>query len=316
MKRGTKIRIALLLVVGAFAVSLFLTESSGPDIEPGSVLVIELEGGYVEAPQAPILARALGSRRRPFAAVLSRFALASRDDRLDTVVIVIRNLGIGWGKAEELRGAIDRLRESGRRTIAYLDLAAFAASREYFVASAADEVYLVPGGSVPVVGLAAEYFFLGGLWQSLGIDFEVGRAGKYKSAVEVYTGTEMSDASREMAESLLDSTFDRYVDGIASGRGMDRAKVLEVIDRGPMMPAELETNELIDGSLHLDQLLDSLEGEVLQPDDYAARGKFEDLISIDPQPRMELEYPGCPPATGFPQPAEPTNVKYGSLNTL
>jgi protease-4 len=270
LKRGTKIRIALLLIVGVVAASMFFGESAGPTIEPDSVLVLELEGDYVEAPQAPLIARAMGEKRRPFVGVLSRFAMATRDDRLATVVVVIRPLGIGWGKAEELRGAITRLRESGRRTIAYLDLAAFGASREYFIASAADEVYIVPGGTMPVVGLAAQYYFLGGLWEKLGIEFQVGKAGKYKSAVEAYAGTGMSEPSREMAVSLLDAAFDRYVDGIAEGRNLKRSAVLEAIELGPMLPSELEANALIDGSMHLDVLLDSLEGDVVKPADYAA----------------------------------------------
>ncbi len=288
MKRGTKIRIVLLLVVGAVAASLFFGERAGPSIEPGSTLVIELEGAYVEAPNAPFLARALGEARRPFVGVLSRFAMAARDERIETVVVVIRPLGVGWGKAEELRGAITRLGESGRRTIAYLDLAAFGASREYFVASAADTVYIVPGGSLPVVGLAAEYFFLGGLWQHLGIEFEVGKAGKYKSAVEAYAGTGMSDPSREMATSLLDAAFDRYVDAIAEGRGLARQEVLEAIDRGPMLPAELEANKLVDGSMHLDALLDSLEGEIVQPEDYAGVQPAD--VGFEPVAEVALIY--------------------------
>jgi protease-4 len=98
----------------------------------------------------------------------------------------------------------------------------------------------------------------------------------------------MSESSREMAESLLDSTFDLFVDGIAAGRGLDRSAVLEAIDRGPMMPAELEANELVDGTLHLDELLDSLEGEILEPADYA--GVSPSDVGFDPIAEVALIY--------------------------
>lgn len=290
MKTRSKIRIALLLIVGIVVASLWLRGSggSGPDIEPGSTLVLDLQGGYVEAPRASIIERLLGDESTPMVSLLSRFAMAKRDDRLATVVIVIRPLEIGWGKAGEIRDAITRLSEAGRRTVAYLELASFSASREYYIASAADEIYVVPGGTVPVVGLAAEYFFLGGLWEKLGVSFEVGKAGRYKSAVEAYAGTEMSDASAEMANSLLDDTHAAFVDGIAQGRGFERAQVLDIIDQGPMLASELEAHGLVDGTLHLDELLDEIGGDVIRESRYASVQPSD--VGFDPVAKIALVY--------------------------
>jgi protease-4 len=288
MKRPSKLRIVILLVVGVLLLSLLFGGPTSPTIEPGSTLVIELEGGYVEAPRAPLVARLLGERRQPFAALLSTLAMAARDDRLSGVVLVVRPLGLGWGKAGELRGAIARLREAGRKTTAILDIASFSASREYFVASAADEVFVVPGGAVPVVGLAAEYFFLGGLWQKLGVEFEVGKAGKYKSAVESYAGTGMSPPSREMANSLLDSTFEAFVGGIAESRGMEAAQVHAAIDSGPMLPAELEQHGLVDGTLYIDEVLDRAGGEIVRESTYVQIDPAE--LGFAPVARVALVY--------------------------
>jgi protease-4 len=250
--------------------------------------VLELEGSYVEAPQAPLISRLLGEDRRPFVGLLSRIATAARDDRLSTVVLVIRPLGIGWGKAGELREAIARLRDAGRRTVVLLDMAAFSAAREYYVAAAADEVYIVPGGVVPIVGLAAEYFFLGGLWEKLGIEFEVGKAGRYKSAVEAYAGKGMSDATREMANSLLDSINDAFIDAIVSDRRLTRDEVLATIDRAPMLPAELEQLGLVDGSFHLDVLLDEIGGDVVRQKRYASVLPAE--VGFEPVAEVALIY--------------------------
>jgi protease-4 len=152
------------LLVGA-VLWFFSRGAAPPDIAPGTTLVMEVAGEYVEAPATPLVARVLGEERQPFAGLLSLFALAQRDDRIENVVLVMRGSEIGWGKSQELRGAIADLRAAGKKTVAYLELASFSASRDYYIASAADEIVVPPGALVPVVGLAAEYMFLGGLWE-------------------------------------------------------------------------------------------------------------------------------------------------------
>ena len=68
----------------------------------------------------------------------------------------------------------------------------------------------------------------------LGVDFEIAKAGRYKSAVEIFAERTMSPASREMANSLLDDTYDRFVSALASGRQMTTTEIVEAIDAGPM----------------------------------------------------------------------------------
>jgi len=287
-KKSRKTRMILLGLLGVAMIAFCFRDQGGPIILPGSTLVLELEGSYLEAPQAPVLLRLLGEKRRPFVSLLSRFATAERDDRLERVVLVIRPLGVGWGKAGEIRDAIERLSAAGRKTVAYLEISSFGANREYWVASAADEVYLVPGGTAPVVGLAAEYYFMGGLWEKLGVGVEVGKAGRFKSAVETFADEGMSDASREMANSLLDSANDAFVDGIAAGRGLTREEVEAIVDRGPMLANELEGLGLIDGSLHLDLLLEQYPGEVVRQDTYA--GVLPEEVGFEEKARVALIY--------------------------
>ncbi|MAG32501.1 MAG: signal peptide peptidase SppA [Deltaproteobacteria bacterium] len=274
MRTASKIRLLLILLVFSLAIyfvaqRLSLGSPTGP-VADGSTLVLELSGRYVEAPGPSALARLAGDDTRPFIGLLSMFSLAERDDRLAAVVLRIRPLDIGWGKADELRESIGRLRAKGVQTIAYLEVQNFSANKELFIASAADEIYVTPGASIPLVGLAAEYVFLGGFWEKLGVEFEVAKAGRYKSAVEIYSERGMSEASREMANSLLDDSYARFAAGLADGRGMTVDAVLAAIDTGSVRNQRLEALGLIDGELHLDQLLDRLGPDVVQHADYAA----------------------------------------------
>ncbi len=272
MGTASKIRILILLLIlalGAYFVMRQLSTVATVEVASGSTLVIELGGSYVEAPGASPLARLAGDTTRPFIGLLSVFALAERDDRIATAVLRIQPLGIGWGKADEIRAAITRLREKGIHTVAHLEIQDFSANKELFVASAADEIFVAPGSAIPLVGMAAEYFFLGGFWEKLGVEFEVARAGRYKSAVEIFTERSMSSASREMANSLLDDTYARFVDALATGRQLTTLAVLEAIDTGSVRNQSLIELGLIDGEMHLDELLNRFGEDVVSHADYS-----------------------------------------------
>lgn len=264
--RGARrvVPIVLLIVLGFAAIWYFLLRALGdPGIEAGSTLVLEISGSYQETARPAMLARLLGDERLPFVGLLSTLALAERDDRLDAVVLRVKSLGIGWGKAQELRAAIGRLRARGRKVISLLELQDPSASLEYYVACAAEEVYAMPGASLPLVGLAAEYLYLGGLFEKVGVEFQVARVGKYKSAIETYTAQGMSEASREMANSLLDSIEAQFVGGIAVSRAMAVDDVRAAIDSGPVLASQLVSLGLLDGIQHSDQLPAVADGKVV-----------------------------------------------------
>ena len=101
---------------------------------------------------------------------------AARDDRIGQVLITIRDLQIGWAKAQELRDAIRSLRDRERHPVAILEIEGFGANLEYYVASAAEKVYVAPGSGAPILGFAEEHLFLGGLWDKIGVDVQVAQA--------------------------------------------------------------------------------------------------------------------------------------------
>jgi protease-4 len=243
---------------------------AGPSVENGSWLAVDLEGEYVESDVSPVQ-RLLGRHVHTLAAQLSELGKAERDRRLAGVLIRVRGLELGWGKAQDLRRAIQRLRERGKRTVAYVELEEYGANIEYYVASAADAVYVAPGTRNPFVGLAAEHLFLGGFFEKLGVQLEYERVGKYKSAVESLAERSMSDANREMSNALLDSISSQFLGDIAASRGLTPEELAAIVDQGPSSPAELEARRLIDGAAFEDQILEK-EGKpkLVESDVYAA----------------------------------------------
>jgi len=286
---GKRRRVVWLVVAVLVLVAVWLVRPSGPRIADGSALVIDLEGSYVEATRAPLVARFLGDESRPLVGLLSELTKAERDDRLGTVIFRVRGLELGWGKAQEIRDAIVRLGAKGRRTVAWLEVDRFGPHLEYYVASAADEVYTAPGVLTPLVGLAGEYLFLGGLFEKLGVEIEYERIGRYKSAVETFAEKKMSEANREMTTALLDSIDSQFLGGIAEARGLEFDAVSEAVDAAPISPAELQERGLIDGALYFDELIEKL-GDPPVVEDEVYAGVDPASVGYDPVASVALVY--------------------------
>jgi protease-4 len=294
MKRFRRILIALFI---GLLLLWWLLPAAGPSVAPGSILVLTLEGEYVEAVELPLFSRLIGVDQRTFAGLLSDLRKAERDDRLAGVVLRIRPLEIGWAKAQEIRDAIARLSAAGRKTVAYLEVASLAANREYYVATAADEVVLAPASRAPVIGLAAEFMFLGGFWEIFGIELEVERIGEYKSFADTFTGKRMSEAHREMADSLLDSIDAQFVAGIAEGRGLSEDFVRTAIDTAAMTPAEMQALDLIDASRFEDEIIAGLGGgQVVDGAEYSHVDPAS--VGFDPVAQFALVYGSGAVVTG------------------
>ena len=281
-------RVVLLLAVVVFVIWLIMP-AAGTKVAPGSILVLDLSGRFIEAVEPSIMGRLLGDGRRPFVSLLSELAKAQRDERLAGVVLRIRRLDVDWGMAQELRDAIAELGEAGRPTLAYLETGSLGANREYYIATAADEIVVSPGTSSPLIGLAMEYLFLGGLWEKLGAGVEAIGSGEYKSGAETISGRKMSEAHREMATALLDSTFAQFVAGIAEGRGLGEQFVRDAIDLAPVTPEELEGLGLVDAVASFDEATAKLgDGPLIEGQEYAAVDPAS--VGFDPVARFALVY--------------------------
>lgn len=285
----------VLLVVAAVAVIAMLWYA--PSVKPGSVLLLDIAGSYVDEPSVPFAARLFGEHKTPLAALLSELRKAERDARLAAVVLRLRKLDIGWGKAQEIRDAVTALRTAGRHPIAYLEVEDYGANLEYFVGSAAEQVYLSPASRTPFVGMAAEYLFLGGLWEKFGVQVEVERVGEYKSAAEIYAAKEMSEPHRVMANALLDSISQNFVRAVAEGRGLAPEQVSTAIDAAPVIPAEMKERKLIDGIAFLDEVI-ALQGErpLVKGKEYAAISP--ESVGIKPEADFALIYGSGAVVTG------------------
>jgi len=279
MRRTRRLGVSISIALG---VALALAGcSGGPKIEAGSTLVLILEGDYAEGAAAPLITRVLGGGEPALLDVYSAFRKAELDPRIARVVVRVRGLGIGWGKAQELRAAIARVGAAGKQTVAVLEAEGFGAGG-YYVASAAQRVVVTPASRSPLLGLASEQLFFAGLFEKLGVMVEYERAGDYKSAVEPFTAEKMSDASREMTNALLDSTEAAFVDDVAEARGLEPARVRALVDEAPSSAEELLAAKLADQIAYYEDVVK--DAPVVKQEDWA----LVDPASLGVKPEATL----------------------------
>src|SRR5438067_4619460 len=205
------------LIVGIIGVIFAAKALSRPDVADNSVLILNISGDLPDYVAEEPFAKALGIRQKQsFTGLLTQIRKAKVDDRIGAVLLDINFPEIGWGKAFELREAIKDLRTSGKPVYAYMEIGT---NREYYIATAADHIFLPPSGDIYVNGFAAEAMFYKGSLDKLGIQADVIQIGpKYKNAPDQYTRKEMSDGQREVLNAVLDEYFDRYTAAVAESR--------------------------------------------------------------------------------------------------
>jgi protease-4 len=181
---------------------------------------------------------------------------AAQDDRIEGILLEPNYLYSGLGKLFELRKELEAFKKSGKFILAYSE---YYTESEYYLASVADEVYLPEEGMLEFNGFRAEYNFLKGTFDKLGIEVQVFKAGDYKSSVEPFTRTEMSEESREQTVSLLESFYSTYLNDISRTRGVDTDQLKAVADS--MLATEAKSAmqyRLITDTKYYDQVIEEL----------------------------------------------------------
>ncbi len=183
--------------------------------------------------------------------IRSRLDRILADGRPTGVVLRVENLGAGWASLEGLRRELERFRGRGKRVVAYL---VDPGSRDFYLASSADEIFATPLSSLNVVGISARVNFLKDALSRVGIRTEVVAVSPYKSAGDNLSRSDFSEESREQTERLLDRRFEALVDAISAGRRISSAEARRLIDGAPYTATAAEEKGLIDGVLYEDEL--------------------------------------------------------------
>jgi len=257
---GTRKTVLIIFgVLGALVLVAFLgiavlwaaLRKGEPTIRDNSVLTLRVTGSLPDYSPDDPFKRFFGGPDQSLTGLVMQFKKAKVDKRIKAILLDVNMSGVGWGKAEEIRDAITDFRSSGKPVYAYIE---FGLNKEYYIATACDKIIVPPPGELFINGLAADVMFFRGSLDKLGIYPDIFQIGKYKSAGNMFTQKEMTEAHREYINSLLDDLFNRYVNAIAQARRKTPEEVRALIDNAPYNAIQAKEAGLVDEAIYRDEV--------------------------------------------------------------
>ena len=242
-----------LILVAILGIALLWAAIRGgePSIRDNSVLTLRVSGALPDYSPDDPFKRVFGGPDQSLTGLVMQFKKAKVDKRIKAILLDINMSGVGWGKAEEIRDAIADFRTSGKPVYAFIE---FGLNKEYYIATACDKIIVPPPGELFINGLAADVMFFRGSLDKLGIYPDIYQIGKYKSAGDMFTQKQMTDAHRQYINELLDDLYGRYINAIAQARHKTPDEVRALIDEAPYNAEKAKAAGLIDEELYRDQV--------------------------------------------------------------
>src|SRR5690349_11716596 len=184
---------------------LYLAFSREPSVPSNATLVLRVGGNLSETAPDDVVGYLRGQRTPTVRGIVDSLRRAKVDKRIRAVLIKPTGFESPfWGKVQEVRDAMLDFKTSGKPLYAYLE---YGGDREYYLASAADKVYLMPSTSLDLVGVATYELFLRGTLDKIGAYPDLHHIGDYKTAVNTFTQTGYTPAHKEMDDALNRDLF-------------------------------------------------------------------------------------------------------------
>lgn len=270
MKTFFKIFFASLLalvvftVIGVFILIGFIstaTTSEVPVVGSKAVLVLDLSVNFKEQSlEDPVgaLFTSIEANKPSLFDVVRLIEKAKSDSAIKGVYILASDNANGFSSSEELRKALLDFKKSGKFVIAYGETMT---QKAYYVASAAERVYVHPQGGLEWSGFSSNLFFLKGMLEKLQIEPQIFYAGKFKSATEPLRETKMTDANRLQTSIWLGDLYGAFLKAASTARKIDTAVLHQLANDGDIQTAiDAEKYQLVDGLKYDDEV----KGEILE----------------------------------------------------
>lgn len=183
---------------------------------------------------------------------------AAADPAVQYIFLRPEGLSAGQAQIEELRQALSDFRKSGKAVVSYVENPS---TGSYYLASVADKVYMgkYSGGTNTFLGISSQLFFLKDILDKLGVNMQLIRHGKYKSAGEMYIKNKPSEENMEQNQVMISSIWNRYAEQICESRGVSKEQLNGWLDNlSLVVPEDFLNNSLVDELLTREELKDKL----------------------------------------------------------
>lgn len=250
--------VMLFILIGIISLS---SAEKAVSVSDNSVLHLRLSGQIVEReiddPFAELGLMGSGPREMGLKEMKEAIRQAKSDEKIMGIFVEPRMFAAGIASIEELRQALEDFKTSGKFIMAYSE---YYTERAYYLASVADELYITPGyGMLEFNGLSAEYVFITGMLEKLGIEPQIFRVGEYKSAVEPFIRKDLSEENKEQISAYVNEIHDHLLEKIAESRDMPQNEVRKISYSMLARTTEDAVNlGLIDGEKYYNEFLNTL----------------------------------------------------------
>jgi len=255
--------IAVLIVVGVVKSSFsgtFKKDEETSVTKTNSILKIVLDGAIVDREKEDPLAQlknlapvGKGKESIGLNSMLKKLESAKDDANIKGIYLYCKDIDGGFASVEELRNALLDFKKSGKFIYAYSEAYG---EKEYYLASTATKVFLNPQGAMQWKGLSMSLLFFKGAFDKLGLDIQVFRHGKFKSAVEPFIVDKMSEANRLQSETFLNSIWNSMLIGISESRKISIDQLNTLANNLTIQfPEDAVTAKLVDAAVYEDEVL-------------------------------------------------------------
>ncbi len=257
--------LGFLLVAVAIGLGLFWKDVEGlrtarVEVPDRAVLTLDLAEGLVESRPDNIFSRASIGDVIVLREALLALERAGRDPRVEGLLVHVGQGSLGLAQAQELRDAIADFRKQGKFAVAFAESFGEAGhgTVHYYLASAADRIWLQPSGDLDLTGFMIQGPYLRAALDRIGVEPQLAQREEYKGIMNTFTDTALPAPQRENLQRLVDSWLGQVAAGVGEGRGLAPAQVVDLVDDGPYGAAEGRDLGLIDQLGYWDQVYDSV----------------------------------------------------------
>ncbi|TPV93461.1 MAG: signal peptide peptidase SppA [Myxococcales bacterium FL481] len=192
---------------------------------------------------------------RDLLSALAALHRAKEAGERSVIVLDTRGSKLGWASLQELRQAVIDLRQAGGHVFAYLERAS---TKDYYLASAAQAVFMHPAGGLSMPGLSTTTLYYKDALAKVGVAVEAIHIEEFKSAHEPYSRSSRSKPDRLQRDAILDAVYTQIRYDMARGRELSITEVTEAIEDSPHTPKLAQQRGFVDKVLFRDQVIEEV----------------------------------------------------------
>lgn len=254
-----------------------------PEVKDASVLHMTLSGEIGERSSSSLNASTFSMDKKiGLADILTGLEKAKEDKQVKGIYLELGNVQCGYATAMEIRAALKDFKKSGKFLVAYLN-GEVITQKQYYISSAANEIYGFSTSAMEFIGLGGELMFFKNTFDKLGVEMQVirGSNNDFKSAVEPFFRTNMSDSSRLQTQRYMTSIWEDVRNQIAADRKLSASALNDIAENAKIQRVDDAVRlKLIDASKYRDEVeeiilkkskLKDLK-EIMSFEEYARRG--------------------------------------------